>query len=109
LAGAFGISLFYPILTGYYRLVALMLGHFRMNISQAIDSLLDVAYAVFPEGSQQTPNLEANSEKLKVAIEDMLQARQIPLDTKMNEPSHPQTRCKVYVTFLLLDLVPHSP
>jgi hypothetical protein len=109
LAGAFGIPLFDLILTGYYRLVALMLGHFRMNISQAIDSLLDVAYTVFPEGSQQTPNPETNSEKLKAAIEDMLQARQIPLDTKMNEQSRQQTRCKVYVIFLLTDLVPYSP
>jgi hypothetical protein len=79
-----------------------------MNINEAIEALLDVAFAVFPEGSQQTLNLGANSDKLKVAIEGMLQARQIPLGTKMNEPSRPQTGCKVYVTTLLLGVVPHS-
>jgi hypothetical protein len=86
-----------------------MLGHFRMNINQAIDSLLDVAFAVFPEGSQQASNPETNSNKLKAAIEDILQARQIPLDTKMNEPSRPQTGCKVYVIFLPPVLVTYSP
>jgi hypothetical protein len=105
----FGIPLLYPNLTSDCRLVALMLGHFRMNISQAIDLLLDVAYTVFPEGPQETPNPETNSEKLKAAIEDMLQARQIPLETKMYEPGRPQTACKVYVILLLLVLVPHSP
>jgi hypothetical protein len=86
-----------------------MLGHFRMNINETIEALLDVAFAVFPEGSQETANSEANSNKLKVAIEDMLQARQIPLDTKMNEPSRPQTGCKVFVTSLMLVTVPHFP
>jgi hypothetical protein len=100
LAGAFGILCFTHNLTGDCRLVALMLGHFRMNVNEAIDSLLDVAFAVFPEESQQTSNLETNSEKLKVALEGMLQAREIPLDTKMNEPSRAQTGCKVYVIFL---------
>lgn len=86
-----------------------MLGHFRMNISQAIDSLLDVAFAVFPEGSQQASSSETNSNKLKEAIEDILQTRQIPLDTKMNEPDRPRIGCKVYVIFLVLVLVPYSP
>jgi hypothetical protein len=85
-----------------------MLGHFRMNINEAIEALLNVALAVFPEGSQQTANSEANSNKLRVAIEDMLQTRQIPLDTKMNDPSRPQMRCKVFVISLLLVTVPHS-
>jgi hypothetical protein len=79
-----------------------------MKINEAIEALLDVALAVFPEGSQQTANSEANSNKLKVAIKDILQARQIPLDTKINEPSRPRIRCKVFVISLLLVTVPHS-
>ena len=84
-----------------------MLGHFRMNINEAVNSLLDVAFAVFPEESHQTPNLEMNSQRLKVALEDMLQARGVSLDTKMNEASCPQTRCKVYVIFLSHFMMSH--
>jgi hypothetical protein len=109
LAGALAILLFLVNLIDDCRLVALMLGHFRMNINQAIDSLLDVAFAVFPEGSQQALTSETNSSKLKAAIEDILQARQIPLDTKMNEPSRQPTGCKVYVIFLWPVLVPYPP
>jgi len=78
-------------------MVAIMLGHLRMNVDEAIDALITVATAVFPEGSQDATDPEANSRNLKDAIEDMLQARNIPVNTKMYERSWPQPRCKVYV------------
>jgi hypothetical protein len=79
----------------YFRLVALILGHLRMNVSEAIDALLDVASAIFPEDSQQTADLELNTSNLKEAIEGLLQRRAVALDTKMNDPNRQSTRCKV--------------
>jgi len=78
-----------------FRLAAVMLGHLRMNVNQAIDSLLDVASAVFTKDSLEGSNPEVNSKKLKEAIEDMLQARGIPLSTRMNDPNRLETQCKV--------------
>jgi hypothetical protein len=78
-------------------MVSIMLGHLRMNVDEAIDALITVATAIFPEGSQGIGDPEANSRNLKDAIEDMLQARKIPVNTKMYERSRPPPRCKVYV------------
>jgi hypothetical protein len=69
-----------------------------MNVNEAIDTLLEVASAIFPEDSQQTPNLETNTRNLREAIEGVLQRRGVPLETKMNDPNRPPTRCKVYVS-----------
>jgi hypothetical protein len=76
-------------------LVAIMLGRLRMNVNDAIDALLAVATAIFSEGSQEVPDPEINSKKLKGAIEDMLQTRGLPLNTKMYDRNSPQTGCKV--------------
>jgi hypothetical protein len=80
------------------RLVSFVLGHFRMNVNEAIDTLLDVASSIFPEDLQQPPDLEINTRNLKEAIEGVLHRREIPIETKMNDPNHPPTRCKVYVS-----------
>jgi hypothetical protein len=72
-----------------------MLGRLRMNIDDAIDALITVTSAIFPEGSQDVPDPETNSKKLKEAIEDMLQTKGLAVNTKMYERSNPQTGCKV--------------
>jgi hypothetical protein len=72
-----------------------MLGRLRMNVNDAIDALIAVATAMFPEGSQEVPDPEINSNKLKDVIEDMLQTRGLPVNAKMYEQSNPETRCKV--------------
>jgi hypothetical protein len=82
---------------GVDSLVALMLGRLRMNVSDAIEALINVATAIFPEGSQEVANAEANSRKLREAIEDMLQTRGLGVKTKMYERHSPQTGCKVLV------------
>jgi len=74
-----------------------MLGRLRMNVDDAIDALIAVATAIFPEGSEEVIDPETNSRKLKDAIEDMLQIRGIAVNTKMCERNSPQTGCKVYV------------
>lgn len=68
-----------------------------MNVNETVDTLLEVASAVFPEEPRQTINRNTNTKKLKIAVETILQARNIPLDTKMNDPRRPPTKCKVYV------------
>jgi hypothetical protein len=68
-----------------------------MNLNEAVDALLEVASAVFPEEPQQTINRDSNTKKLKRAVESILEARNIPLNTKMNDPQRPPTKCKVYV------------
>ena len=85
-------------LTDVGSLVSIMLGHLRMNVDEAIVALITVATAVFGEDSHNatSPELEANSEHLKEAIEEMLQTREIPVNCKMYERDRPQTRCKVY-------------
>jgi hypothetical protein len=72
-----------------------MLGRLRMNVNDAIDALIAVATAIFPEGSQEVPDPETNSKKLKDAIEDMLQTRELSVNTKMYDRNTPQTECKV--------------
>jgi hypothetical protein len=84
-----------PELTDGYSLVAVMLGHLRMNVDEAIDALITVATAVFPEGSQDIPEPETNSKNLKGAIEEMLQTKEIAVNAKMHERDSPQQRCKV--------------
>jgi hypothetical protein len=76
-------------------LIALMLGRLRMNVDDAIDALITITTAIFPEGSQEVPDPETNSKKLKEAIEDMLQTRGLAVDTKMYERDSPQTGSKV--------------
>jgi len=74
-----------------------MLGHLRMNVDEAIDALINVATAVFAEESQDVVDSNSNSKNLKNAIEELLQAREIPVNFKMYEGDRPQARCKVYV------------
>jgi hypothetical protein len=78
-------------------LVTLLIGHLRMNLNDAVDTLLEVASAVFPEVPQRTVDRDTNTNKLRKAVEDVLEARNIPLDTKMNDPQGPPSKCKVYV------------
>ena len=68
-----------------------------MNVDDAIDTLITVVTTIFTEGSQEVPDLETNSKKLREAIEDMLQTRGLPVNAKMYERSTPETRCKVWV------------
>jgi hypothetical protein len=80
-----------------FRLVAVLIGRLRMNFNEAVDTLLEVASAVFPEAPQQTIDRESNTKELKKAVEGILEARNIPLSTKMNDPERTPTNCKVYV------------
>jgi hypothetical protein len=84
----------------HFRLVAMLIGHLRMNLNETIDALLEVASAVFPEEPPQTIDRDSNTRELRKAVEVILEARNIPLNTKMNDPQSPRTNCKVYVISL---------
>ena len=79
------------------RVAALLLGHLRMNIDQAVDALLNVATAVFPTGSEEQPNPETNTNNLQVAVNDMIQGCNIASDIKMYDrhTRPPSSRCRV--------------
>ena len=81
------------------RLIALMLGHIRMTIEQAIDALLAITSAVFPYGLDTSLNPERNMQALQAAIESMLKSQKIPINTKLYSKHHPINKCKVYVQF----------
>jgi hypothetical protein len=70
-----------------------------MTTDQAIDALLTIVSAIFPydPGNAEIP--EVNLQNLKVAIEDLLEARNIPPETKMNDKRFPPMKCRVYVSF----------
>lgn len=84
---------------GFSGFCALMLGHLRMTVDQTIDALLSVASAVFPQDTvtYAKTDVEVNSTKLKSAIEDILAARNVPIETKINEDSGSPSTCKVTV------------
>ena len=82
-------------LTEIIRLVSIMLGHIRMSLNEAIDALLTIAIAVFPERLDEEPDLSLNAKNLKEAVENMLQVANVPLDTKMNDQRQSTGKCKV--------------
>jgi hypothetical protein len=83
------------VLLPLFSLIAIMLGHLRMNVEEATDALVTIADHVFPEGSGSHLNRDLNTIKLKEAVEEMLQGKGISLDTKMNDVRRPAGRCKV--------------
>ncbi|KIM24403.1 hypothetical protein M408DRAFT_27066 [Serendipita vermifera MAFF 305830] len=80
---------------GLGGLIAIMLGPLRMNVDEAIDGLLDVTSRIFPDASSEVIDREVNTKNLSGAVEDILQAKNISLDTKMKEDARKETRCKV--------------
>jgi hypothetical protein len=95
--GGYVISYIRVISYHLFRLIAILLGHLRMNVDEATEALLDVALAVFPNGSQPDPDPEVRMEKLSESVKNILQTRGIPPDRKMQEKDEGCRGCKVYV------------
>jgi hypothetical protein len=76
------------------RLVAILLGHFRMNVDEAIEALLDVASATFP-GDHLNSNAETRTMQLRESVESIIQTRGVPLQRKMQEKGEEPIGCKV--------------
>jgi Patatin-like phospholipase len=98
-----GYVVLYTEIVSYHpcRLVAILLGHLRMTVDEAIEALLDVAAATFPDDS---PNFghETRTRQLSESVKSILQARGIAPDMKMQDTDENSARCKVYV------LSPHA-
>ena len=81
----------------FLRLVAVLLAHLRMNVDEAIDALLNVALAIFPNNPDPVLDPEMRIRRLGESVEAILQTRGIPPDRKMQDTSEDSIRCKVYV------------
>ena len=68
-----------------------------MNVDEAIDALLKVALAVFPDSPNPDPDQETRTSLLKESVKSILQIRGIPPDRKMQDTSEESVGCKVYV------------
>ncbi|KIM22335.1 hypothetical protein M408DRAFT_79170 [Serendipita vermifera MAFF 305830] len=79
----------------YFRLVAFMLGHLRMNVNQAIDAFFALIALLSFDDSKDSIDQESNSTILKDFLESMIQKRGISPETKMNHTNGPSNRSKV--------------
>jgi hypothetical protein len=68
-----------------------------MNVDEAIETLLDVSLAIFPDEARHNSDIEANTRQLRDSVENILQTRGIPLDRKMQEKGEGPLGCKTYV------------
>ncbi|KIM22787.1 hypothetical protein M408DRAFT_332742 [Serendipita vermifera MAFF 305830] len=80
---------------GFGGMAAFMLGHLRMNIEQAIDKLLTLTDLLGFDDSNGDVDQKKNSNILKDFLENLLQARGIAPETKMNDPGFLFKRSKV--------------
>jgi hypothetical protein len=80
-----------------FRLVAILLGHLRMNVNEAIEALLNVALATFPGKLDPNSELENRTKWFSESVKSILQARGMAPDRKMQETSAQFRGCKVYV------------
>jgi len=77
-------------------LLAFALGYLQMTVDQARNALLIVTSTVFPLDPEAEASPEKNTVKLKESIEHMLEASDIPINTKMCDKGLPPPKCKVY-------------
>jgi hypothetical protein len=85
-----------------FRLVAILLGHLWMNVDEAIDALLNVALAVYPNNPHLELDQETRTRQLSESIKTILQTRGIPSDRKMQDRIKESVGCKVYVISMCL-------
>jgi hypothetical protein len=95
--GGYAIACIGVISYHLFRLIAIFLGHLRMNVDEATEALLDVALAVFPNSSQPNSDPETRMGRLSESVKNILQNRGIPPDRKMHEKGEEPRGCKVYV------------
>jgi len=68
-----------------------------MNAKEAIDALLIIAPVVFPCNLDTKASPDLRLKNLISAIEDLLEARNIPTNTKMHNKSTSPRKCRVCV------------
>ncbi|KIM20144.1 hypothetical protein M408DRAFT_334121, partial [Serendipita vermifera MAFF 305830] len=80
---------------GFGGLVSVMLGHLRMNVNETIDELLTITDGLAFDDSNGGIDRDKNSTSLREALENILQARGIAPETKMNNTAVVSKRSKV--------------
>jgi hypothetical protein len=70
-----------------------------MNVDETIETIQDVALAVFPEDRRSIQDPEIRMRQLGESVMSILQARGIPPDQKMQDTGKDLIGCKVYVSF----------
>jgi hypothetical protein len=70
-----------------------------MNVDEAIDTLVDVARAIFPGTPSSNSDPETNTKQLVESLKTILHTRGIPPDRKMQDTAKESVGCKVYVYF----------
>jgi hypothetical protein len=65
-----------------------------MPVSQAMEELVTLGTALFPDGQKVMPSLEENSVKLKEVIEEMLMRHNYPIDIKLKDNRFSGSQCK---------------
>jgi hypothetical protein len=71
-----------------------------MTVDEAIETIQDVALAVFSDESQTKPDPETRMRQLDESVKSILQTRGILPDRKMQDTGEEFAGCKVYVSFL---------
>jgi uncharacterized membrane protein len=79
-----------------FRLVAILLGHLRMNVEGAIDALQEVALALFSDRLHPSSDQDTRTKQLSASVKSILQTRGLPPDQKMQDTSEKSVGCKVY-------------
>ncbi|KIM28618.1 hypothetical protein M408DRAFT_69473, partial [Serendipita vermifera MAFF 305830] len=80
---------------GFGGVAAITLGLLRMTVDEAIEAVVNIASAVFPENPDTPFDTTINSYNLKEALEDLLLMGGIPIDALMYDKTRPSGRCKV--------------
>ncbi|KIM23314.1 hypothetical protein M408DRAFT_264347 [Serendipita vermifera MAFF 305830] len=81
---------------GFGGLAALLIGHLRMNVDQAIDTLLDIAISIPSSSSDDQATLEANASSLRNTVNEAIEGCGIALDVK-TEDKRLSSKCKVVI------------
>ncbi|KIM20673.1 hypothetical protein M408DRAFT_81613, partial [Serendipita vermifera MAFF 305830] len=79
------------------RLASLLLGRLRMDVDQAIETLLKMATAIPSTSAEDQATLEANTGSLLKVVSEAMKDCGITLDVKMYDKSLSPPKCKVTI------------
>lgn len=62
-----------------------MLGRLGLTVEQATDELINIACVLFPNGQIADVNPQANTTRLRDAVQDLLQRHSLPVGLMLND------------------------
>jgi hypothetical protein len=78
-----------------YRVIAVLLGRLGLTVEEAIKEFMDFVIMVFSEDDDAEPDDAFRSSKLEEAIKRTLAQHGLPPDTRLNDPTNANGKCKV--------------